>query len=112
MTSLSAKTNRRAVLAGIPATLATGVASATTASALVKAFDRWLTLQERFNATDGDDLYAEITELEDQIISTTPASVHEYALKVVLAGSNGGMEMSVLERALAAEAREMTGINI
>ena len=112
MTSAIANITRRSVLAGVPATLVTGAASAKTESALVKAFDRWLTLQERFNATDGDDLYAEITTLEDQIISTAPATVHEYALKVVLAGSNGGMEMSVLERALAAEARAMTGINI
>ncbi|WP_336042553.1 hypothetical protein [Pseudooceanicola nanhaiensis] len=82
-------------------------------SGIPAMFQEWQELTDRLNAMeDGPEsniVFKRLTATMDNIIAATPRSVHDMALKVLVADDRGDMNMNAWQEALVLQAKELTG---
>lgn len=75
---------------------------------------RWVEVRDQCNAPGVDQatfdaLFAEMSALEDRILATPPASVLDYARKIIVADNGGDMNNSPFQKGMVREAHSLLG---
>lgn len=73
---------------------------------------RWIAVRDQCNAPGVDQaafdaLFAEMSALEDRILATPPATVLDYARKIIVADNDGDMNNTAFQQGLVGEARAL-----
>lgn len=87
-----------------------------TTSSLPAMFREWQELTDRLNAMeDGPEsnvVFEQLTRTMDSIIAATPRSIHDMALKILVADDRGDMNMNAWQEALVRQAKELIGFPV
>ena len=114
-----AMSRRTAMTAFVASPLVIGSIATTAAltSTLPQLYQKWVALGKTYNCptTDLDDptaerVFREITATEDQIRLTTPTSIADYAIKILVADDCGDLNGSNFQVSLVEEAKRLVNL--
>jgi hypothetical protein len=92
----------------------TGGADAAPKAELVTLFQQWRDLKNRYNdgsldveSQAGIKVFKEFCDVEGKILAASPASVNDYAIKILVADDGGDLNGSTFQLGLVEEAKRI-----